>query len=105
MKLIGNREAPAAAVSAAFEPHRLVQAMQLTGMSRRELAEAMGVPVAEIQRWEFSIREPRPDQRLKLADVLGQVPGFFDRGRPMPLLDSMDVHICGVRSRSTHPGT
>lgn len=83
-----------------FEPARLIQARRMAMMSRADVAAAVGVPTWQVTGWECSTHVPRPDQVLKLAKALGFLPRFFDAGRPMARLDSMDVFICGKDRRA-----
>lgn len=80
--------------TADFEPARLVQARRLAGMSRADLEDATGIRRRQIGRWETSIGAPNRWEIGKLADALDQLPAFFNRGRPLPMLSSSDVHVC-----------
>ena len=76
-----------------FEPYRLVQARRVAGLDPAGVAEAIGVTRVDVQKWEFAISQPRPDQVRHLAQALGVLPEFFTAGRPMARLDVADVHF------------
>lgn len=83
-------------VCADFEPYRLVQARNLLGWTRRDLAEATGVEPWRIAHWESAISIPKPYELERIAEATGCLVAFFKRGRPMPILDSSHLHICNV---------
>lgn len=80
-----------------FDPRRLIQAQRLACLSRRDLAQAAGLDPLTIQSWETGVRQPRPDQLAKVAEVLGYPPRFFLYGRPYMAVDPMALHRCGPR--------
>lgn len=83
-------------VCADFEPHRLIQARQLLGWTRRDLSDATGYEPWLICHWESSIGVPKAYQLEKVADATGCLVAFFKRGRPMSILDSSHLHMCKV---------
>jgi transcriptional regulator with XRE-family HTH domain len=80
-----------------FDPRRLTQAMRLACMTRRELAQAVGVDPLAVASWAANITTPRPDQLAKLAAALGYPPRFFGYGRPYMPVDPMDLNWCVTR--------
>lgn len=85
-----------AAVCADFEPHRLVQARNLLGWSRRDLSEATGYEPWRIAQWESAVSVPKPYELEKVAEAAGHLVAFFKRGRPMAVLDSSRLFMCRV---------
>jgi transcriptional regulator with XRE-family HTH domain len=86
----------AAEVCADFEPYRLIQARNLLGWTRRDLADATGVEPWRIGHWETAISVPKPFELEKVAEATGCLVAFFKRGRPMPILDSSHLFMCSV---------
>lgn len=84
-----------AEVCADFEPHRLVQARNLLGWTRRDLSERTGIEPWRICHWESTISAPKPYELEKIADATGQLVAYFKRGRPMAILDSSKLFMCG----------
>lgn len=85
-----------AEVCADFEPHRLVQARNLLGWTRRDLSDATGYEPWRICHWESAISVPKPYELEKVAEATGQLVAFFKRGRPMAILDSSQLFMCSV---------
>jgi transcriptional regulator with XRE-family HTH domain len=83
-------------VCADFEPHRLVQARQLLGWTRRDLSEHTGIEPWRICHWESAASAPKPHDLEKVAEATGQLVAFFKRGRPMAILDSSQLFMCTV---------
>src|SRR5690349_20345540 len=63
--------------SGRFEPARLTQARVRIGMSKTDLAIAVGVSAAAIGQYEAGVNSPRPEVLDRLAKVLEVRPGFF----------------------------
>lgn len=84
-----------AEVAENFCPARLKQARHLAMLGRPELGERSGITAARLQYFEASVTKPRADELEKLAEVLDVPVPFFGAGRPMALLDTSDVWICG----------
>jgi transcriptional regulator with XRE-family HTH domain len=80
-------------VSADFEPYRLIQARQLTMLSRADLAAHVGVLAWQVLHWESGISAPKAYQLEKLAEVTDTIVPFFKRGRPMPRITEADCHF------------
>ncbi len=83
-------------VCADFEPYRLIQARQLSGLSRTDIGQHLGVPAWQILHWETAISAPKAYQLERLAELLEVPVPFFKRGRPMVILDSSHLHMCSI---------
>lgn len=86
----------AAAVARTFDPARLTQARQLAGLTKRELAEQVGVSAAAVGQYEAGTR-PGPEILTALADRLGYPVVFFQLGRPYARLDASAAHFRHLR--------
>jgi Zn-dependent peptidase ImmA (M78 family)/transcriptional regulator with XRE-family HTH domain len=84
--------------SGRFEPARLTQARVRLGMSKTELAAAVGVSAAAIGQYEADVNSPRPEVLDRLARVLKVRPGFFSVGRPLARIDTVNAHFRSLRS-------
>jgi Zn-dependent peptidase ImmA (M78 family)/transcriptional regulator with XRE-family HTH domain len=93
----GGTTAPAA-IADGFDPGRLTQARQLAAMTKRALADRIGVTAAAIGQYELGLTKPRPELVGPLADVLGVPPQFFLRGRPHARLDASMAHFRSLRA-------
>jgi Zn-dependent peptidase ImmA (M78 family)/transcriptional regulator with XRE-family HTH domain len=89
---------PAAAVAAAFDPARLTQARRLAGLTKRAVADAVGVSAAAVGQWEAGSTPPRPDHVDRLASALDVPVRFFAAGRPYARLDGAGAHFRSLRS-------
>jgi Zn-dependent peptidase ImmA (M78 family)/transcriptional regulator with XRE-family HTH domain len=67
-------------------------------MTKRELAEAVGVSPAAIGQYEAELIAPRPELLIELGRTLGQDVGFFAGGRPFLRVDTTDAHFRSLRS-------
>ena len=85
-------------VAQLFDASRLTQARLLAGMTKHELAEALGVSAAAVGQYEAGITAPRPDLLSRLPDLLGFPLPFFSRGRPYARLDTSMAHFRSLRS-------
>jgi Zn-dependent peptidase ImmA (M78 family)/transcriptional regulator with XRE-family HTH domain len=85
-------------VASAFDPARLTQARQLAGMTKKDVADALGVTPAAVGQYEAGVTRPRPDVLPGLADVLGVPVMFFAAGRPHARLDASGTHFRSLRS-------
>ncbi|GAA3844365.1 XRE family transcriptional regulator [Saccharothrix violaceirubra] len=65
-----------------LDPARLVQARELAGLSRRGLAELVGVSATQLCRYEAGASHPSPDVVRGLARTLDVPAAFFRPGRP-----------------------
>ena len=50
---------------------RIARMRKARGMGQHDLADAIGVSVDSVRRWEWGKQEPRLSDLLRLADVLG----------------------------------
>ena len=87
-----------AVVREVFDPARLTQARNLTGMTKRRLAEELGVTPAAVSQYELGTNRPRPDLLPRLAEVLEVPMAFFMSGRPHARLDPSAAHFRSLRS-------
>ncbi|WP_458117360.1 XRE family transcriptional regulator [Arthrobacter sp. D2-10] len=81
-----------------FEPARLTQARVRVGMSKTDLAAAVGVSAAAIGQYEAGVNSPRVDVLDRLAKSLDVRPEFFDIGRPLARIDTVNAHFRSLRS-------
>jgi Zn-dependent peptidase ImmA (M78 family)/transcriptional regulator with XRE-family HTH domain len=88
----------AAAVADLFDPLRLTQARVLAGLTKQELADALGVSAAAVGQYEAGITVPRPDHIKRLAEVLDYPLAFFAKGRPYVRIDASMAHFRSLRS-------
>ena len=85
-------------VHEAFDPTRLTQARNLVGITKRRLADELGVTPAAVSQYEMGTNKPRPDLLPVLAVVLEVPLAFFLSGRPHARLDSSAAHFRSLRS-------
>ncbi|MCT9930774.1 XRE family transcriptional regulator [Planotetraspora sp. A-T 1434] len=90
------------AVADAFDPARLTQARRLAGMTKKDLAERIGVTPAAVGQYETGMTRPRGDLVPRLAGVLGVPLAFFLMGRPHGKLDGSMAHFRSLRSTRAH---
>ncbi|MEV7630296.1 XRE family transcriptional regulator [Actinoplanes sp. NPDC089786] len=90
------------AVVEAFDSARLTQARQLAAMTKKALADQIGVTPAAIGQYELGLTKPRPDLITALADVLEVPPRFFQGGRPHARLDASMAHFRSLRSTRSY---
>ncbi|MFI7358961.1 helix-turn-helix domain-containing protein [Streptomyces avidinii] len=86
------------AVYDAFDPSRLTQARRLAGMTKKDVAERLGVTPAAVGQYETGVSRPRPDLLPRLADTLDVPMPFFISGRPSNRLDASMAHFRALRS-------
>lgn len=92
-------------LAAAFLPARLSQARVLASLTKRELAELVGVSAAAVGQWESGVSTPKPENLADLAHALRVDGAFFAAGRPHKQLDTVDAHFRSLRSmRSSDRG-
>jgi Zn-dependent peptidase ImmA (M78 family)/transcriptional regulator with XRE-family HTH domain len=84
-----------------FDPARLTQARQLASMTKRELADRIGVSAAAIGQYESGTR-PRPDMLTLIAHQLGYPVEFFMIGRPHAKLDASTAHFRSLRATRSY---
>lgn len=85
-------------VASAFDPARLTQARQLKGLTKKDVADDLGVTPAAVGQYEAGVARPRPDVLLRLAEVLDVPVVFFAAGRPKAQLDASGTHFHSLRS-------
>lgn len=94
-----HRRAPTPmAVHEAFDPGRLTQARNLAGLTKRTLAELIGVTPAAVSQYESGMNRPRPEMLPTLAEALAVPIAFFLSGRPHARLDPSAAHFRSLRS-------
>lgn len=86
------------AIAAAFDPYRLRQARYLAELTKRTIADTVGVSPAAVGQWESGATAPRPDHVARLADLLDVPPAFFAAGRRTVRLDAAHAHFRSLRS-------
>ncbi|MFF8938717.1 helix-turn-helix domain-containing protein [Streptomyces paradoxus] len=86
------------AVYDAFDPTRLTQARRLAAMTKKEVADRIGVTPAAVGQYETGVARPRPDLLPRLAEVLDVPLPFFLAGRPTNRLDASMAHFRALRS-------
>lgn len=89
-------------VAAAFDPDRLTQARRLAGLTKRAVAEQLGVSAVAVGQWEAGTHPPRPDHIGVLAEVLDVPPSFLAAGRPYARLDDTAAHFRSLRHTPAH---
>jgi Zn-dependent peptidase ImmA (M78 family)/transcriptional regulator with XRE-family HTH domain len=105
--LFGGPEAPvrgpsAEAVADAFDQARLTQARRLAGLTKKDLAERVGVTAAAVGQYETGMTRPRPELIPRLARALDVPAAFFLSGRPHGKLDGSMAHFRSLRSTRVH---
>ncbi len=85
-------------VAEAFDPARLTQARRLAELTKRAVAEEVGVSPAAVGQWESGVTAPRPDHVARLAGLLDVPPGFLAAGRRYVRLDVADAHFRSLRA-------
>ncbi|MEU4100251.1 XRE family transcriptional regulator [Streptomyces tanashiensis] len=83
-----------------FHAPRLTQARRLAGLTKREVADGIGVSAAAVGQYEAGTSRPRPELIPRLADVLDVPIQFFVAGRPMGNVDTSMAHFRALRSTS-----
>lgn len=91
-----------AAIHEAFDPNRLTQARNLAGMTKRRVAESLGVTPAAVSQYELGTNRPRPDLIPRLAEALNVPTAFFLSGRPYGRLDPSAAHFRSLRSTRSY---
>lgn len=81
-----------------FEPARLTQARVRQGISKSELASVVGVSAAAIGQYEAGVNAPRAEVLERLTKVLKVRSGFFNVGRPLARVDTLNAHFRSLRS-------
>ncbi|MFF4828230.1 helix-turn-helix domain-containing protein [Streptomyces sp. NPDC001312] len=86
------------AVAGALDPARITQARHLAALTKKEVAERIGVTPAAVGQYEAGITRPGPALIPQLAEVLAVPVEFFLAGRPFGKLDSSMAHFRSLRS-------
>ncbi|KDE09929.1 helix-turn-helix domain-containing protein [Rhodococcus aetherivorans] len=81
----------------AFDAARLTQARRLAGMTKKAVADRIGVSAVAVGQWEAGTASPRPDNVDALAWVLDVPVAFLAAGRPYARLDAADAHFRSLR--------
>ncbi len=97
---LGLGAASPKAVWDGFHAPRLTQARHLAGLTKKEVAEGIGVSPAAVGQYETGSSKPRPELIPRLAQVLDVPVQFFLAGRPMGKLDTSNAHFRALRSTS-----
>lgn len=66
-----------------FDTHRLTALRDLRGVSRKQLAELVGITPTAISQFEAGTTRPKGTTLRKLEHMLGVEHGFFTPGRPL----------------------
>ncbi|MBL7491519.1 ImmA/IrrE family metallo-endopeptidase [Frankia sp. AgB1.9] len=89
-------------VHEAFDSTRLTQARHLAGMTKRRLADELGVTPAAVSQYEMGTNRPRPDLLPRLAEVLDVPLAFFLTRPPYVRLDSSAAHFRSLRNTRSY---
>ena len=81
-----------------FEPARLTQARVRRSVTKTDLAAEVGVSAAAIGQYEAGVNSPRTDVLDRLAKALDVRPDFFDVGRPLARIDTVNAHFRSLRA-------
>lgn len=98
----GEEGSTLAAVAAAFDPARLTQARRLAGLTKKAVAQELGVSAVAVGQWESGTHPPRPDHVGHLAEVLEVPPAFLAGGRPYARLETSAAHFRSLRRTPAH---
>ncbi|MFG1998620.1 helix-turn-helix domain-containing protein [Spirillospora sp. NPDC048911] len=85
-------------IANAFEGTRLTQARRLAALTKKEVAERIGVSPAAVGQYEAGATSPRPDLVPLLAEALSVPMAFFLPGRPHGKLDGAQAHFRSLRN-------
>lgn len=50
---------------------KITQARMAAGLTQREMADALGVSIAQAQRWEYGVHKMRAETLKKFGEILG----------------------------------
>ncbi|SEB29516.1 Helix-turn-helix [Rhodococcus pyridinivorans] len=81
----------------AFDSARLTQARRLSGLTKKAIADQIGVSAVAVGQWESGTAKPRPDNIDALAQALDIPVTFLAAGRPYARLDAADAHFRSLR--------
>lgn len=97
LQLVDDVHAEQSLVSMVFDKARLTQARHLAGLTKKSIAEVVGVSAVAVGQWEAGTASPRPDNVESLARVLDVPPAFLAAGRPYVRLDAASAHFRSLR--------
>lgn len=86
------------ALAQVFDPTRLTQARQAVSWTKKRLADELAVSPAAVGQYEAGVIRPRPEQLVKIAELLDVPPDFFAVGRPKAEVDAATCHFRSLRS-------
>jgi Zn-dependent peptidase ImmA (M78 family)/transcriptional regulator with XRE-family HTH domain len=88
---------PVDEVREAFDPARLTQARLLKGLTKQELAGAVGVSPAAVGQWEAKIQIPKTYHLERIARALDVPVAYFLRRRPYARMNAAAAHFRSLR--------
>ncbi|MCD2131393.1 MULTISPECIES: helix-turn-helix domain-containing protein [Rhodococcus] len=97
LRLLADDEIPHDVISGAFDAARLTQARRLAGLTKKTVADTIGVSPVAVGQWEAGTASPRPDNVEALAKALEVPVSFLASGRPYARLDSAAAHFRSLR--------
>lgn len=97
LHLLADAELTGEDLGRAFDSARLTQARRLSGLTKRTIAEQIGVSAVAVGQWEAGTATPRPDNINALARALDIPVAFLAAGRPYARLDAADAHFRSLR--------
>lgn len=80
-----------------FSPARLTQARRLAGMSKKAVAEAVGVSAVAVGQWESGAHPPRADHIRAMSRLFELPVAHFGGGRPHAQLETSAAHFRSLR--------
>jgi Zn-dependent peptidase ImmA (M78 family)/transcriptional regulator with XRE-family HTH domain len=86
------------ALTHVFDPTRLTQARQAVSWTKKRLADELAISPAAVGQYEAGVIRPRPEQLVKIAQLLDVPPDFFAVGRPKADVDAATCHFRSLRS-------
>lgn len=87
-------------IARVFDPSRLIQARQLSRLTKTDLHRKVGVSAAAIGQYERGEATPRVDTLISLAKALNVPPDFFALGRPRARLEVAQASFRRLRATS-----
>jgi Zn-dependent peptidase ImmA (M78 family)/transcriptional regulator with XRE-family HTH domain len=81
-----------------FDPARVTQARHIAGLTKKAVADAVGVSPAAVGQYETGAARPRPELLVRLAETLNVPLGFFLAGRPHGRIAATGPHFRSLRS-------
>lgn len=85
-------------VAMSFDPERLVQARELKGLLKKELAQSVGVTPAAVSAWERGLKKPSQESIFNLSNELEVEPEFFQASKFSVTSASTAPHFRSLRS-------